>query len=89
MNDGGARERMEQVMVDLLGRIMTQAEMLENVTGMKPVLFMSRRTARLFAAGWPLEYKAVEPDGVERIRIEGYDVTICDVEDGVYVGYRI
>ena len=26
---------------------------------------------------------------VDRMRIDGYDVTICDVEDGVYVGYRI
>jgi hypothetical protein len=89
MNDEKARERMRNLTVDMLHKILMQAEMLENVTGMKPVLFMSRRTARLFAAGWPLEYKKVEPDGVERIRIEGYDVTICDVEDGVYVGYRI
>jgi hypothetical protein len=89
MNDEKARERMRNLTVEMLHKILMQAEMLENVTGMKPVLFMSRRTARLFAAGWPLEYKKVEPDGVERIRIEGYDVTICDVEDGVYVGYRI
>jgi hypothetical protein len=89
MNDEKARERMRNLTVDILHKIMMQAEMLENVTGRKPVLFMNRRTARLFAAGWPLEYKKVEPDGVERIRIEGYDVTICDVEDGVYVGYRI
>lgn len=89
MNDEKARERMRNLTVEMLHKILMQAEMLENVTGMKPVLFMSRRTARLFAAGWTLEYKAVEPDGVERIRIEGYDVTICDVEDGVYVGYRI
>lgn len=89
MNDEQAREKIRMLTVDMLHKILMQAEMLENVTGMKPVLFMSRRTARLFAAGWPLEYKKVEPDGVERIRIEGYDVTICDVEDGVYVGYRI
>lgn len=89
MNDEKAREKIRMLTVDMLHEIMMQAEMLENVTGMKPVLFMSRRIARMIAASWPLEYKADEPNGVERIRIEGYDVTICDVEDGVYVGYRI
>ena len=89
MNDEKARERMRMLTVDMLHKIRMKAEMLENVTGRKPVVFMNRRTARLIAAGWPLEYKKVEPNGVERIMIERYDVTICDVEDGVYVGYKL
>lgn len=89
MNDEKARERMRNLTVDMLHKILMQAEMLENVTGMKPVLFMSRRTARLFAAGWPLKYERFELEDVDRMRIDGYDVTICDVEDGVYVGYKI
>jgi hypothetical protein len=51
MNDEKARERMRNLTVDMLQKIMTQAEMLENVTGMKPTVFMSRGMARLFAGG--------------------------------------
>lgn len=89
MNNEQAREKIRMLTVDMLHKIMMQAEMLENVTGMKPVLFMSRRTARLFAAGWPLKYERIELEDVDRMRIAEYDVTICDVEDGVYVGYKI
>ena len=89
MNDKKARERMRNLTVEMLHKILMQAEMLENVTGMKPVLFMSRRTARLFAAGWPLKFERIEMEDVGLMRIAGYDVTLCDVEDGVYVGYRI
>lgn len=89
MNNEQAREKIRMITVEMLHKIMMQAEMLENVTGMKPVVFMSRRTARLFAAGWPLEYERIELEAVDRMRLDGYDVTICDVEDGVYVGYRI
>lgn len=89
MNDEKARERMRNLTVDMLHKIMMQAEMLENVTGRKPVLFMNRRTARLITAGWPLKYERIETVDVDRMRIAEYDVTICDVEDGVYVGYKI
>lgn len=89
MNDEKVRERMRNLTVEMLHKISIQAEMLENVTGMKPVLFMSRRTARLFAAGWPLKFERIEMEDVDLMRIAGYDVTLCDVEDGVYVGYKI
>lgn len=89
MNNEQAREKIRRLTVEMLHKIMMQAEMLENVTGMKPVLFMSRRTARLFAAGWPLKFERIELEDVDQMRIAGYDVTICDVEDGVYVGYKV
>ena len=77
------------IKVDQLSKIMDEAEMLESVTGMRPVLFMNRRIARFLAAAWPMEFKKLELEDVEQVRINEYDVVICDTDDGVYVGYKI
>lgn len=89
MNDVRAREKMSQAAVAVLDEIVNRAEMLTNVTGMKPTVFMNRGTARLFAGGLWVEYQKINLKNVDKMMLAGYDVTICDVKDGVYVGYRI